>query len=125
MPRYNRQAMTALFQAQQTSARKYRNTPTAEHASKAESNRAAELRLLQAAGEITALLEQVPFELIPPQRDAHGNLLERACTYVADFTYTTRAGERIVEDRKGHRTPQYVIKRKLMLHRYNIRIRET
>ena len=50
----------------------------------------------------------------------------RECAYVADFTYTdTRTGEHIVEDVKGHRTPEYIIKKKLMLHLYGIEVTET
>lgn len=45
--------------------------------------------------------------------------------YVADFVYIDkRSGEKIVEDTKGFKTKDYIIKRKLMLHVHKIRIRE-
>ena len=44
--------------------------------------------------------------------------------YVADFVYEDN-GDTVVEDTKGMRTKEYVIKRKLMLYRYGIRIKET
>ena len=47
----------------------------------------------------------------------------RAERYRADFSYT-RGGERIVEDVKGHRTKEYLIKRKQMLDKYGISVRE-
>ncbi len=62
--------------------------------------------------------------LIPVQRDAEGNLLEHDCRYIADFVYRDRKGDTIVEDTKGVRTPEYIIKRKLMLLVYGIRIKE-
>lgn len=53
-----------------------------------------------------------------------GKLIERSCKYIADFVYR-QDGKTIVEDCKGMRTPEYKIKRKLMLWRYNIKILET
>ena len=43
--------------------------------------------------------------------------------YIADFAYM-QDGKYIVEDTKGVKTPEYVIKRKLMLWLQGIRIRE-
>jgi hypothetical protein len=103
---------------------KYRNKPSCGYASRKEHRRALELRLMQQAGLISGLREQVPFELVPAQRDASGKLLERACRYVADFVYTGNDGLTVVEDTKGVRTPAYRIKRKLMLHVHGIRIKE-
>lgn len=51
-------------------------------------------------------------------------MIERKCTYVADFTYR-EDGEFIVEDYKGFKTEEYKIKKKLLLERYGYRIRET
>lgn len=104
---------------------KYGAKRVGDHASKKEHRRANQLKLLQRAGEISGLREQVPFELIPAQRDAEGKLLERACTYRADFVYTDKQGNTVVEDTKGFRTPEYRIKRKLMLRVHGIRIKET
>ena len=49
--------------------------------SQKERYRAWELKMLERAGKIQNLSEQVPFELIPAQEG------ERAATYIADFTY--------------------------------------
>lgn len=92
--------------------------------SKKEANRYKELLLLEKAGAIKDLRMQVKFTLIPAQRDeATGKVIERECSYKADFVYSE--GEKtVVEDVKGFRTKEYIIKRKLMLWRYGIRIRE-
>lgn len=91
--------------------------------SKKEYARWKELQLLQRAGEISSLERQVKYELIPTQKDEKGNVIEKAVNYIADFRYTEN-WEIIVEDAKGMRTKEYIIKRKLMLWRYGIRIRE-
>jgi hypothetical protein len=80
---------------------------------------------MQRAGLISDLREQVPYLLIPAQRDDAGRLIERQCSYVADFVYVDSDGRTVVEDTKGVRTKEYVIKRKLMLHVHGIRILET
>jgi hypothetical protein len=101
---------------------KFGNVKTDGYASKREAKRAAELRVLQRLREISDLREQVMYVLIPPQR-VNGLLVERACTYVADFVYVQNE-KTVVEDSKGHRTRDYIIKRKLMLFMHGIRIRE-
>jgi hypothetical protein len=103
---------------------KYRNRPTGGYQSTREARRAGQLRILEVAGEIFNLREQVPFVLLDRQFDAKGKMLEREVRYFADFTYEDKAGNLVVEDAKGIRTPDYVIKRKLMLHRHKIRIVE-
>ena len=90
--------------------------------SQREYNRYRELVLLQRAGQISDLKRQVKFELIPHQK-ADGKVVERACTYIADFVYTENGGT-VVEDTKGYRTKDYNIKRKLMLYVHGIRIKE-
>lgn len=97
---------------------KYGSRETRGYASAKEFRRAQELKRLAAAGEIKDLQEQVKFELVPKQDG------ERAVTYTADFQYRDRAGEVVVEDVKGMRTQQYVIRRKLMLWVHGIRVRE-
>jgi hypothetical protein len=121
---------------------KYRNRTVGGYASLKEGRRAAELKLLEKAGQIRQLKEQVSFLLIPAQMDKQGKWVERACSYVADFVYdelvndgklrdgswrTVPHWETVVEDVKSppSRTPEYVIKRKLMLKVHGIRIRET
>lgn len=109
---------------------KYHNRKTAlptgeTFDSQREALRYIDLAILVKSGYITDLKRQVKFTLIPKQRLKSGKAL-RECAYVADFTYTdTRTGEHIVEDVKGHRTPEYIIKKKLMLHLYGIEVTET
>lgn len=98
-----------------------------------EYGRFCELSLLEKAGEITDLQRQVKFTLIPAQYEPdiigvrggvkRGKLLERETSYIADFVYI-RDGKQVVEDTKGFRTPDYIIKRKLMLYLHGIRIEE-
>lgn len=85
-------------------------------------------------GKISDLQRQVRFELIPAQREPdtvgprggvkRGRTIELACDYVADFVYRNEDGATVVEDTKGMRTKDYVIKRKLMLYVHGIRIKE-
>lgn len=104
---------------------KYHAKKVGGHASRKEHDRANQLKLMQRAGEISGFQEQVSYELIPAQRDSAGNLLERSCRYIADFVYTdVETGQTVVEDTKGVRTKEYVIKRKLMLAVHGIRITE-
>lgn len=101
--------------------------------SKKEARRYHELKLLQRAGEISGLELQKTFELIPAQREPDtigarggikkGKVIEQAVKYVADFVYTEN-GQTVVEDTKGFRTKDYIIKRKLMLYVHGIKIRE-
>lgn len=92
--------------------------------SRREARRYQELLILQRAGEITDLRRQVKFVLIPAQRGEDGRVIERECSYYADFVYRDRDGAEIVEDAKGYRTETYRIKRKLMLHVHGVRIVE-
>lgn len=103
---------------------KYHAEKSGGYASRKEHRRACELRFMQKAGIISDLKEQVPFELIPLQRGEDGKVVERACSYIADFVYKDANGNTIVEDTKGVRTKEYIIKRKLMLRVYGIRITE-
>lgn len=100
-----------------------------------EARRFKELKLIEKAGEIYDLQLQVKFELIPTQREPDiigkrggvkkGKVIEREVNYYADFTYKiTGTNELVVEDTKGMRTKEYILKRKMMLYFHNIRIRE-
>jgi hypothetical protein len=100
-----------------------------------EYNRYLDLLAMLKAGEITDLRRQVKFILLPAQREPEtkgkrggvikGKLLEREVSYYADFVYTdTGSGEMIVEDTKGIRTKDYILKRKMMLYFHNIKIKE-
>lgn len=107
--------------------------------SRKEARRYQELALLEKDGHISNLKLQVPFELIPAQyalsnevytkgarkgEHKRGACIEKACTYKADFVYTDNKGNTVVEDVKGIKTKDYIIKRKLMLSVYGIRIVE-
>lgn len=50
-------------------------------------------------------------------------MIERPVYYYADFVYKMDR-QLVVEDVKGYKTPEYVIKRKLMLSVYGIQIHE-
>lgn len=101
--------------------------------SQKEYRRFRELCLLEKAGQITDLQRQVKFVLIPAQYEPdtigkrggikRGKLIERECSYLADFVYN-QDGKQVVEDTKGYKTAEYIIKRKMMLYKYGIRIIE-
>ena len=106
--------------------------------SRIEARRYQELRLLERAGQISNLRRQVPYELIPAQYEPsnevykrgankgqpkRGKCIEQAVTYIADFCYEEN-GKTVVEDTKGVKTKDYIIKRKLMLYVHKIRIVE-
>ena len=106
----------------ENSPSKYRARRSEGYASAKEAQRAKELELLEKLGEIRRLEKQVSFELIPRRGS------EPAVTYRADFAYEQRHQDgswaHIVEDVKGVRTPVYKLKRRLMLWRHGIIIRE-
>lgn len=104
--------------------------------SKKEYRRYCELALLEKAGRVTGLKLQVPFELIPAQYETFERYgkkgqrlqdgkrcIEKAVIYRADFVYT-EDGKTVVEDTKGFKTKDYIIKRKLMLWVHGIKIKE-
>ena len=99
---------------------KYRNIKTTVDGitfdSKRESIRYCELKLLAKAKKIKNLRLQVPYVI-----RVNG---EKICKYIADFVYV-EDGQEIVEDVKGMRTREYVLKRKLMKAVFGIDIRET
>ena len=93
-----------------------------------EYRRHIELLLLERAGAIQELKRQVKFELLPAQYEKsngkkRGKCLERAVHYVADFVYIEN-GVMVVEDTKGFKTKDYILKRKMMLYFHGIRIKE-
>lgn len=71
---------------------------------------------MEAAGEISDLKLQVSYPLIVNE--------VKIATYRSDFEYIEQ-GQKVVEDSKGVRTRDYVMKRRLMLALYGIHIRET
>ena len=116
---------------------KYKNNKTVVDGivfdSRKEASRYRELKILESAGSISDLKCQEKFVLIPAQREPDiigvrggvkkGKVIEKECSYLADFVYM-QDGDLVVEDTKGFRTKDYVIKRKLMLYFYGIKIRE-
>ena len=102
--------------------------------SRKEYRRYQTLQMLEKGGVITNLRRQVRYELIPNQYTTKNIqlktmqkqkqvLVERKVEYVADFVYE-QDGTTIVEDTKGFRTADYIIKRKLMLWVHGIKIEE-
>ena len=103
--------------------------------SKKEAKRYSELSLLEKARAITELQRQVKYVLIPAQREPDtvgarggikkGKTIEKECAYIADFVYKDLTlNETVLEDTKGFKTKDYIIKRKLMLYVHGIRIKE-
>lgn len=95
--------------------------------SKKEAKRYRELKLMEDAGMISRLERQVKFDLLPNQKDPDGKVIERKVQYVADFVYM-KNGKVVVEDVKGYRDGGayrvFVIKRKLMLYRFGLKVIE-
>jgi hypothetical protein len=74
------------------------------HQSMKEANRCNELHLLQKGNVITELKTQVSFDL-----KVNDKLI---CRHILDFTYCEN-GKFIVEDSKGQKTKDWIIKHKL------------
>lgn len=109
---------------------KYRSRKTvvdgAKFDSQKEANRYCELKILEKAGLIKGLERQKKFVLIPAHMEGK-KIIERECSYVADFVYLQN-GDIVVEDVKGYKGggayQVFTIKRKLMLEKYGIKVRE-
>ena len=89
--------------------------------SRKEYQRWNELLLLEKAGLIEGLQRQVTFQLLPSQKG--DGRTERPAKYVADFVYQEN-GKTVVEDTKGMKTRDYILKRKIMLFIHGITIKE-
>ena len=103
--------------------------------SRTERGRYYALQTLEKAGEISDLRLQVPFEIIPAiyetvevqlktKTKQVQKLVQRASHYVADFVYKDKDGNEVVEDAKGFRTPEYLLKKKMMRAFLGITIKE-
>lgn len=100
---------------------KYRSQRTEvdgiKFASKKEANRYAELKMLERAGKISGLVLQRTFKLI-----VYGHTVG---SYRCDFVYYDEGKkDQVVEDVKGVRTREYLIKKNLMLACYGIEVVE-
>jgi hypothetical protein len=86
-------------------------------ASKREAARYQALRLMERVGEIRGLECQPRYPLM-----VNG---VKVGVYVADFCFVRAdTGEFVVEDSKGYRTREYILKAKLLLALYGHRVRE-
>jgi hypothetical protein len=93
--------------------------------SRKERHRYINLMTLQRAGEISDLRLQVPYELLPAVYETVEKQLktktklvqrcvQRSVHYVADFVYKDKDGNEVIEDSKGMRTKEYLLKKKMM-----------
>ena len=90
--------------------------------SKRESERYTVLKYLESIGDITDLQLQVPYEL-QPKYVMDGKTI-RSITDRADFVYKDKHGKTIIEDSKGYRTKEYLLKKKLFEYKFNLKITE-
>lgn len=105
---------------------KFGAVKSSEGDSRKEVRRLQELRLLQQAGQISGLIPQVTFQLIPAKIKTDGTT-ERAMTYTCDALYVEN-GKLVIEDTKSEVTrklPAYIAKRKLILQLFDVEVRET
>ena len=100
--------------------------------SEREAARFSELKVLQAMGKIRNLRLQANFTLVEGYTTIEGERI-KPMVYKADFTYERvtepdRNGTvywlREVEDAKGTKTKDYLLKKKLMQDKFGITIRE-
>ena len=94
--------------------------------SEREARRFGELRMLLRCGQIQDLRLQVNFTLQEGYTTADGERV-RPIVYRADFAYQERTSDGwrpVVEDVKGVRTKEYNMKRKMMLEKFGVKIRE-
>ena len=88
-----------------------------------ESNRYKELKYLENAGLIKELVLQPKYELQPKFK--YEGKTVRKIEYIADFKYIDiKTNKEVVEDVKGIKTEVYRLKKKMMLYKYNIDVKE-
>lgn len=92
--------------------------------SKAEARRYGELVILERAGKICDLRRQVAFALVPGVKFAGASRARPAIRYIADFVYVEPAGQ-VIEDVKGVETPEFKLKRHLLLALHGLEVRVT
>ena len=86
-----------------------------------EKNRYIGLKQLERLGVIQNLQRQVKYELQPSFK-LNGKTI-RSITYIADFVYI-QDGVEVIEDVKGVRTKEYLLKKKLFEYKYQKEIKE-
>lgn len=100
--------------------------------SEREAARFGDLKVLQSAGNIRNLRLQVNFTLVEGYKTIEGKRI-KPMVYRADFVYERATDPdcngtvhwlREVEDAKGMKTKDYLLKKKLMQDKYGITIRE-
>jgi hypothetical protein len=116
---------------------KYHNEPVTvdgiRYDSKNEMLRHNFLKMMERAGEISNLRYHVKFELIPQitrEEIVHLKTKDKVVTkviqsaryYEADFVYTNKNGEEIVEDFKGQETDLFKFKAALFFYKYGKQI---
>jgi len=89
--------------------------------SEKEKNRYIGLKQLERLGVIQNLQRQVKYELQPSFK-LNGTTI-RSITYIADFVYI-QDNKEIIEDVKGMRTKEYLLKKKLFEYKYQKEIKE-
>lgn len=89
--------------------------------SEKEKNRYIGLKQLERLGIIQNLQRQVKYELQPSFK-LNGKTI-RSITYIADFVYI-QDGVEIIEDTKGFKTKEYLLKKKLFEYKYQKEIKE-
>lgn len=134
-PQAQAQVFSKIKAKQRQKESKYHNEQTVVRGirfdSKKEAERYEELMLMLKAGKIRKLKLQQDFTLQEGYKTEDGERV-RPIKYVADFTYERKVSDGSggvhwvfeVEDAKGVRTDKYKLKKKLMLERFGITIRE-
>ena len=89
--------------------------------SQKEKNRYIGLKQLERLGVIQNLQRQVKYELQPSFK-LNGKTI-RSITYIADFVYI-QDGVEVIEDVKGMRTKEYLLKKKMFEYKYQKEIKE-
>lgn len=86
-----------------------------------EKNRYIGLKQMEKLGIIKDLQRQVKYELQPSFK-FNGKTI-RSINYIADFVYI-QDGIEIIEDVKGIRTKEYLLKKKMFIYKYQKEIKE-
>lgn len=134
-PAAQKQVLDKLAGAQKPKKSKYGNRKVVRDGIKFDSEREAarftELKVLRAMGRIRDLRLQANFTLVEGYKTIEGKRI-KPMVYRADFTYERAAAGltgtvywlREVEDAKGAKTKDYLLKKKLMQDKFGITIRE-